>query len=104
MDRIEKLCVHAGIALDGEQASALKDLSELAPGDLNRIHHQVPKPYLTNHSSMLKVFGRNGLIISSSKFDRMRRKGRKLIRDPVKFLLDSQYPSLKTVGALLEKI
>jgi hypothetical protein len=104
MERVEKLCVQAGVALGGEGTLIQQGLPKLIPEDFDWIRQQMTESYLLNHSGMLKVFGRHRQITNSPKLDRMRRKGRKLIRDPLKFLLDSQYIGLKTVGALLEKI
>lgn len=103
MERIEKLCVQAGVALGGEGTLMQKGLPKLIPEDFDWIRQQMAESYIYTQSGILKPYRFSKLHTRSTKLDRMQRKWRKFLRDPLKFLLDSQHISLKTMGTLLKK-
>jgi hypothetical protein len=104
MERVKRLCMQGNVAADREWPSTVEAITELMPEDLNRIRRQMAESYIYTQSGILKPYRFSKLHICSTKLDRMQRKWRKFLRDPLKFLLDSQHAGLKTVGALLEKI
>lgn len=103
MERVKRLYIQGIAAAGWECDSTAEGSTEWMAEDIDRIRRRLPEPYLLGRSGALRIFGRRNAITGHSKLDRMRRKARKLARDPVKFLQDSQYSGLKAVGALLDK-